>query len=45
MLDSLSKYFNLLIFTASHKCYANPVIDLIDPKGLIKGRLYREHCL
>ena len=33
------------VFTASHREYADAVIDLIDPKGtLINFRLYPEHC-
>lgn len=33
------------VFTASHREYADAVIDLIDPTGtLINFRLYREHC-
>lgn len=33
------------VFTASHREYADAVIDLIDPEGsLINFRLYREHC-
>ena len=33
------------VFTASHREYADAVINLIDPDGtLINFRLYREHC-
>ena len=33
------------MFTASHSCYANVVLDHLDPtKELISHRLYREHC-
>ena len=33
------------VFTASHREYADAVVDLIDPdKTLIQFRLYREHC-
>ena len=35
-----------MVFTASHSCYANVVIDYLDPSGqYIQHRLYREHCL
>lgn len=34
-----------MIFTASHSCYANEILDYLDPKNqLIHHRLYREHC-
>jgi Dullard-like phosphatase family protein len=40
------KYFEVIVFTASHKCYADVVLDYLDPrKELIHHRLYREHCL
>jgi CTD small phosphatase-like protein 2 len=45
ILEALYKKFELVVFTASHKCYANAVIDYLDPrKELIQHRLYREHC-
>lgn len=41
-----SHYFEVAIFTASHSCYSNQVIDLLDPQGvLVQHRLFREHCL
>ncbi len=36
--------FEVVIFTASLSNYADPVIDFLDPQGLIAGRLYRESC-
>jgi CTD small phosphatase-like protein 2 len=34
------------VFTASHQCYANVVLDYLDPSGeLIHHRLYRENCV
>lgn len=41
------KHFDLYIFTASIKEYADPVLDLIFPrlKALIRGRIYRESCV
>jgi CTD small phosphatase-like protein 2 len=34
-----------MIFTASHSCYANEILNFLDPEGdLIQHRLYREHC-
>lgn len=33
------------MFTASHSCYANVVLDHLDPeKRYIHHRLFREHC-
>lgn len=44
-LKELAEMFDLVIFTASHECYANVVIDYLDPKGtLIKGRYFRDSC-
>lgn len=45
ILKELSEMFDLIIFTASHECYANVVIDHLDPKGtLVKGRYFRDSC-
>jgi TFIIF-interacting CTD phosphatase-like protein len=30
------------LFTASTKTYSDPIIDEIDPKGIIKKRFYRK---
>lgn len=43
-LKRLSRYYELVIFTASIDKYANPVINFLDPSGLCQHRLYREHC-
>ena len=45
-LTILSKKFEIIIFTASHKCYADVVLDLLDPNHeIIHHRLYRENCM
>ncbi|OMJ91227.1 hypothetical protein SteCoe_6298 [Stentor coeruleus] len=45
-LTEAVKHFEVIIFTASHKCYADVVLDYLDPrKELIHHRLYRENCL
>jgi Dullard-like phosphatase family protein len=42
----LSKFFNIIIFTASSSDYADAVLDYLDPeKKFIKLRLYRENCI
>lgn len=45
ILRNLSKYFEIIVFTASHSCYANVVIDYLDPnQEWVHHRLFREHC-
>ena len=45
-LDYAVKEFDLVIFTASDKQYANEIIDFIEKdKKYFKMRLYRNHCL
>jgi len=43
-LQMMSTMGEIHIFTASARSYADPVIDMIDPKGYITGRYYKEHC-
>jgi Dullard-like phosphatase family protein len=46
ILAEVSKYFDVGIFTASVKEYANAVIDYLDPnKEMVKFRLYRNNCI
>lgn len=45
-LSKVSKYFDVGIFTASVKEYADAVINFLDPdKKFIKYRLYRNNCI
>ena len=45
-LAEVSKYFEVGIFTASVKEYADACIDYLDPnKNMIKFRLYRNNCI
>ena len=45
VLAELEKTWELVIFTAAQKSYADAIIDYLDPgKRLIAHRLYREHC-
>lgn len=43
-LETVSEWFEIVIFTASQKVYADRVIDHFDDKKLITHRLYREDC-
>jgi CTD small phosphatase-like protein 2 len=46
ILEMCNKHFEVVVFTASHQCYADRVIDYIDPTGeLIQHRFYRPHCV
>ena len=43
-LEDMSKIFEIAIFTAATKDYADSILDVIDPnKKLINHRLYRHH--
>ncbi|CAD8080056.1 unnamed protein product [Paramecium sonneborni] len=44
-LEKLSKYYELVIFTAAQPDYANFIIDIIDKHKVVIARLYREHTL
>ena len=45
-LQAASRYFEVAVFTASHSCYSDQVVDLLDPhRSLVQHRLFREHCL
>jgi CTD small phosphatase-like protein 2 len=45
-LEELSKYYQIVVFTASHACYANKVIDYLDPENkYVCKRLFRESCI
>jgi RNA polymerase II subunit A small phosphatase-like protein len=43
-LKTLGEMYELILFTASTKFYADLVVDQIDPDRKIKYRLYRESC-
>ena len=46
LLKSLSKNFEIGIFTASHQSYADQVIQELDPKNnLITFKFFRENCI
>jgi CTD small phosphatase-like protein 2 len=45
-LEEANKHFEVVIFTAAHQRYADPIIDYIDPTNtLIQHRLYRDSCI
>ncbi|CAD8198930.1 unnamed protein product [Paramecium octaurelia] len=46
LLELLVNDFELIVFTASHPCYAQKVIEYLDPnKTLISHSLYRDNCI
>ncbi|CAE7929639.1 Ctdsp1 [Symbiodinium sp. KB8] len=44
-LERMGRWFEVVVFTASLAKYANPLLDKLDPKGIIKHRLFREACV
>lgn len=45
-LREVNKDFEVFVFTASHPCYANVVLDYLDPnKELIHQRFFRDSCI
>ena len=41
----MSKYYELVIYTASLNKYADPLLDLLDTNRTIRTRLFRESCV
>mmetsp|Transcript_49262 Transcript_49262/g.73311 ORF Transcript_49262/g.73311 Transcript_49262/m.73311 type:complete len:396 (+) Transcript_49262:480-1667(+) len=44
-LLEMSKYYEIVIYTASLNKYADPLLDLLDPHKVIRARLFRESCV
>jgi len=46
VLVEANRLFEVIVFTASHQCYADVVLNYLDPSHeLIHHRLYRDNCL
>lgn len=44
-LQRMSNHFEIVIFTASHSCYANSILNVLDPgHKYITARIYRDSC-
>ena len=43
-LKEMNKIFNIIIFTASVKEYANPLLNTLDTEKVIQQRYFREDC-
>lgn len=42
----MSEYYEIIVFTASHSCYANVILDYLDPTNeYIHHRLFRDSCI
>ena len=45
-LDIIKEKYNIVIFTASHSSYTDPILKEIDPENkYFKNRLYRNNCV
>lgn len=44
-LTEMAKHYEVVVYTASLNKYADPLLDLLDPIGLIRTRLFRESCV
>ena len=45
-IERISKLYTIVIYTASHKNYADAVLDFLDPKNkYFYNRLYRSNCI
>ncbi|CAK70212.1 unnamed protein product (macronuclear) [Paramecium tetraurelia] len=45
ILNLLSEVCEVVVFTASHQCYASQVIQFLDQKKILSAQLFRESCI
>lgn len=43
--DAVCEWYDVIVFTAGEKPYADAVLNVIDPKGRVKKRLYKDDCM
>ncbi|XP_022208298.2 CTD nuclear envelope phosphatase 1 homolog [Drosophila obscura] len=44
-LDTVSQWYNLVVYTTSTKLYADPILTFLDNgRGILRKRLYRHNC-
>jgi len=43
-LQRMAAHYEIVVFTASVQEYANPLLDILDKKGLVAHRLFRDSC-
>lgn len=44
LVATLQKSYKLILWTASKQDYATKIMNGIDPRNIIRSRLYRQHC-
>lgn len=44
-LERAKQHYDIVVYTASLAQYADPLLDVLDYKRLISGRLFRDDCL